>query len=153
MIYLGTDHVGFEFKEKLKGYLTELGYQVEDCGNFVYDKDDDYPDFILPVARAVARDPERSRGIILGGSGQGEAMVANRVRGVRAAVYYGLAKDPPSQGVAIIRLSREHNDANILSLGVKFLTEEEIKQVVKLWLETKFSNEERHKRRIKKIDL
>ena len=157
MIYLGTDHVGFEFKEKLKGYLIELGYQVEDCGNFVYDKDDDYPDFILPVARAVARDPERSRGIILGGSGQGEAMVANRVKGVRAAVYYGLAKDPPSPceggSFAIIRLSREHNDANVLALGARFVSEEEAKEAVKIWLETPFNGEERHKRRIKKIDL
>ena len=157
MIYLGTDHAGFELKEKLKKYLIELNYQVEDLGNFVYDEQDDYPDFVRHVAEAVAQDPDNSKGIILGGSGHGEAMMANRIKGVRAAVYYGLAKDPPSQGeggsFAIIRLSREHNDANILSLGARFLNEEEAKKIVKLWLETKFNNEERHKRRIKKIDL
>jgi len=146
MIYLGTDHAGFELKEKLKKYLIGLNYQVEDLGNFVYDEQDDYPDFIRKVADAVARDPEQSRGVILGGSGQGEAMMANRIKNARAAVIYNYNED-------IVRLSREHNDANILSLGARFLNEEEAKKIVKLWLETKFSNEERHKRRIKKIDL
>jgi ribose 5-phosphate isomerase B len=144
-IYLGTDHRGFELKEKLKNYLVGLGFQAEDLGNFVYDENDDYPDFVLPVARAVASDPEQIRGIILGGSGQGEAMTANRIKGVRAAVVYNYNED-------IIRLSREHNDANILSLGARFLSEEEAKKAVKLWLETPFSNKERHIRRIKKKD-
>jgi len=155
-IFLGTDHAGFELKEKLKIYLIKLGYKIQDMGNFVYDEKDDYPDFIRQVADAVAQDPENNRGIVLGGSGQGEAMVANRIKGVRAAVVYGLAKDPPSQGeggsFAIIRLSREHNDANVLSLGARFLSETEVQKIVKLWLETKFTEEERHKRRILKID-
>ena len=146
MIYLGTDHAGFELKEKLKKYLIGLNYQVEDLGNFVYDEQDDYPDFIRQVADAVVKDLENNRGIILGGSGQGEAMMANRIKNARAAVIYNYNED-------IVRLSREHNDANILSLGARFLNEEEAKKIVKLWLETKFSNEERHKRRIKKIDL
>jgi ribose 5-phosphate isomerase B len=149
MIYLGADHAGFELKEKLKPFLKDLGFEVEDFGNFIYDKQDDYPDFILPVARAVVSDPEQSRGIILGGTGQGEAMVANRIKGARAAVFYGFQ----GESLDIIRLSREHNNANVLALGARFLSEEQAKKVVKLWLETPFNGEERHKRRIKKIDL
>lgn len=144
-IYLGADHAGFELKEKLKSYLIETGYDAEDIGNFVYDEKDDYPDFIRKAADAVAKDPENNKGIILGGSGQGEAMVANRVKGIRAAVVFNYNED-------IIRLSREHNDANVLSLAARFLSEEEAKKIVKLWLETEFLGEERHKRRILKID-
>lgn len=144
-IYLGSDHAGFDLKGKLKVYLRDLGYEIEDIGNFVFDQNDDYPDFILPVAKKVAQDPENNRGIILGGSGQGEAMVANRVKGVRAAVVYNFNDE-------IIRLSREHNDANVLSLAARFITEDEAKEAVKFWLETEFSNDERHKRRIEKID-
>jgi len=145
LIYIASDHAGFELKEKLKAYLLELGYEIKDFGAFSFDSEDDYPDFIRRAAKAVADDPEGSRGIILGGSGQGEAMVANRFKGVRAVVYYG--KDEK-----IITLSREHNNANVLSLGARFLTEEEAKKVVKLWLETKFNGEERHERRVRKID-
>lgn len=145
-IFLGTDHAGFEMKESLKTYLTkELGYEVEDMGNAVYDEQDDYPDFIRQVADAVAENPEQNRGIILGASGQGEAMTANRFKGVRAALVY-------SCNEAIVQLSREHNNANVLSLGARFLTDWEVKHLVKIWLETKFTNEERHKRRISKID-
>jgi ribose 5-phosphate isomerase B len=145
MIYIASDHAGFEMKEKLKKYLIELGYQIEDKGAFSYDEQDDYPDFVRQAADAVAENPEQNKGIILGGSGQGEAMVANRVKGVRAAVLYFYNEN-------IIRLSREHNDANVLSLGARFLNDEEAKRAVKLWLETPFSGEERHKRRIFKID-
>lgn len=143
-IILGSDHAGFELKENLQTFLTELGYQVLDMGNSNYEKEDDYPDFILPVAREVAQDLENTRGIVLGGSGQGEAMVANRVKGIRAAVYYG-------GSLEIIKLSREHNDANILSLGARFMSVAEAEKAVKLWLETPFSKEERHERRISKI--
>lgn len=145
MIYLASDHAGFDLKEKLKNFLQELGYEVEDMGNFVYDENDDYPDFIRQVADAVAKGPEHNRGIVLGGSGQGEAMVANRIKGVRAAVIYNYNED-------IIKLSREHNNANVLSLAARFLDERKAKKAVKLWLETAFSNKERHKRRIEKID-
>lgn len=143
-IFIGTDHAGFELKEKLVVFLRELGYEVEDLGAHTYDAEDDYPDFIRPVALAVSGDTS-SRGIILGGSGQGEAICANRVSGVRAAVYYGGAVD-------IAVLSREHNDANILSLGARFIEDDEAKEIVRVWLETPFSGIERHAKRNTKID-
>ncbi|MFA7315726.1 MAG: RpiB/LacA/LacB family sugar-phosphate isomerase [Candidatus Paceibacterota bacterium] len=143
-IYIGSDHAGYELKEKLKAYLSVLKYEVEDCGAFTLDNDDDYTDFIQPVAEKVAQDPE-SFGIILGGSGQGEAMCANRVIGARASVYYGGTLD-------MITITREHNNANILSLGARFLTEEDAKQAVELFLTTKFSDEPRHLRRITKLE-
>lgn len=143
-IYIGADHAGFELKETLKKYLAELGHQVEDKGAFKYDPEDDYPDFVLPVAKAVAGDPERSRGVVIGASGQGEAICANRVKGVRAAVYYG-------GDFELIRLSRAHNNANILSLGARFIDDELAKKAVKLWLETDFDSG-RHARRIAKLD-
>jgi len=145
-IYIGSDHAGYELKEILKKYLLDLGYKVEDKGAFEYDKDDDYPDFIFPVAQAVAADPENLRGIIIGKSGQGEAMAANRIKGVRAALWYGGTYE-------ILRLSREHNNANILSLAAGFVSFEEAKKAVELWLNGAFTKEERHKRRINKLDL
>jgi ribose 5-phosphate isomerase B len=143
-IFLGTDHAGYALKEVLKGYLLEFGHEIKDMGAHEYQGQDDYPDFITLVAEEVSKDTD-VRGIILGGSGEGEAMCANRHKGVRAAVYYGGRPE-------IITLSREHNDANVLSLGARFLNEEEAKEVIKIWLETPFSGEERHKRRIGKID-
>ncbi|TSD02460.1 MAG: ribose 5-phosphate isomerase B [Parcubacteria group bacterium Athens0714_24] len=143
-IFLGADHAGFELKEKIKFYLFELGHEVEDFGASFYNEGDDYPDFIRQVADAVAKDPENSRGIVLGGSGQGEAIVANRISGVRAVVLYTFNEQ-------IVRLSREHNNANVLALGARFLSEDDAKKIVKLWLDTPFSKEERHKRRINKI--
>lgn len=143
-IYLGADHAGFEVKGKLVPFLKDAGYEVVDLGPFTFEALDDYPDYIRPVAEAVASEMG-SRGIIIGGSGQGEAMCANRVPGARAAVYYGGAVD-------IVVLSREHNDANILSLGARFIEESEAQDVVKLWLDTPFSEDERHLRRINKID-
>lgn len=143
-IYIGTDHAGFELKGTLVTFLRELGHEVLDIGAHSFEVLDDYPDFIRPVAENVARDPG-ARGIILGGSGQGEAMCANRVKGARAAVYYGGTVD-------IVVLSREHNDANILALGARFVEENEAKEVVRVWLETPFSGEEKHARRIKKLD-
>ncbi len=146
-IYLGTDHAGFELKEKIKSWLKDWNYEVQDFGTNSAESCD-YPDFIFPVAKAVARDAKdkskNSRGIILGGSGQGEAITANRVKGVRAAVYYGYNKE-------IVKLSRLHNDANILSFGARFVLEKETKEVLKLWLETEFEGG-RHIRRIQKID-
>ncbi len=144
-LYIGSDHAGYELKQKLIDYLIDLDFEISDEGAFEYDEQDDYPDFISKVAKKVSENPENSKGIILGGSGQGEAIVANRFGGVRAVVYYGGNDE-------IIRLSREHNDANILSLGARFIDQEEAKPVLKTWLETEFSGEERHKRRIKKID-
>ena len=156
-IYIGSDHAGFELKEELKEYLDSLGYQVEDKGAFNFEKADDYPDFVFPVAHAVASDPERSRGLVMGKSGQGEAMAANRIKGVRAAVWYGPAcagavsvgKCDPEE---MLKLSRKHNDANILSLAAGFVSAEEAKKAVSFWLNAPFINEERHARRIKKLD-
>jgi len=155
MIYLGTDHAGFELKEEIKKYLQEQGEEIEDLGAFELNLDDDYPDFIVPVAKAVAlrqasasakatADKQGVFGIVFGGSGQGEAIVANRFKGVRAAVYYGGNLD-------IVKLSRQHNDANVLSLGARFLTKEQAIEVVKIWLATPFEGG-RHQRRIEKID-
>ncbi len=144
-ILLASDHAGFEYKQKLKEFLLELGYEAHDEGAFSLDENDDYPDFISMVAKQVSSDPENIKGIILGGSGQGEAMTANRYKNVRATVYYGGDKN-------IITLSRDHNNSNILSLGARFLSLDEAKRVVKDWLQIPFSGDPRHLRRIQKID-
>lgn len=143
MIYLATDHAGFELKEKVKEFLIQEGYEVGDCGAYSLDPEDDYPDFISKAAEAVSKDPT-SKAIIFGGSGQGEAIVANKFPRVRTVVYYGKVEE-------MLKLTRQHNDSNILSLGARFLTEEEAIKVVKLFLETPFSEESRHVRRIEKI--
>lgn len=142
-IHLATDHAGLELKERVKLYLSDLNYEVIDHGAYEYDALDDYPDFIFPCANAVSNDPE-SKGIILGGSGQGEAMAANRVKGVRAAVFY----NGPDE---IIKLSRQHNNANILSLGARFMSEKEMYKIIEVWLSTDFESG-RHQRRIEKLD-
>lgn len=145
-IYFASDHAGYELKNALMEMVSdELGLAVEDCGAYEYDETDDYPDFVKVAAGAVSSDPEESLAIILGGSGQGEAIVANRFPNVRAAVYYGGPLD-------IVTLSREHNDANVLSLGARFITEEEAREALRLWLDTPFSGDERHDRRLEKID-
>jgi ribose 5-phosphate isomerase B len=152
IIHIGSDHAGYELKEALKLFLEKKGYQVIDHGADEYDEDDDYPDFIFPVAQNVALDTD-SKGIILGGSGQGEAIAANRIKGIRAVVFNGQYQPVDGREVPEeIIISRQHNDANILSLGARFLSEEEAKEAVDLWLETDFSGEERHLRRIKKLD-
>lgn len=143
MIYLATDHAGFQLKEKIKEFLKKAGYEVEDFGANTFDPEDDYPDFIAKAAQAVSKDP-RNKAIILGGSGQGEAMVANKFPNIRAAVYYGRLEQMPV-------LTRQHNNANVLSLGARFLTEEKAIEAVKLFLQTPFSEEPRHVRRIEKI--
>lgn len=141
-LFIAADHAGFELKEELKKYLTDLGYEVEDKGPFAFDPQDDYTDFVFPAAKAVAEKPEERRGIIVGGSGQGEVIAANKVCGIRAVLVYN---------EEIARLSRDHNDANIICLGARFLDKESAKRLVTVWLETPFSEEERHKRRLKKI--
>lgn len=144
-VYFATDHAGFDLKNVLLEFVSdELQLEVEDLGAYEYDENDDYPDFIVRAGEALRTSPE-DRAIILGGSGQGEAMVANRFAGVRAAVYYGGPLD-------IISLSREHNDANVLSIGARFVDPEEAKEAVRLWLESEFSGEERHQRRINKLE-
>jgi ribose 5-phosphate isomerase B len=143
-IYLAADHAGFALKEQIKNHLKERGLLVEDQGAYTLEPEDDYTDYVKIVAKLVQGKPG-SRGIILGGSGQGEAICANRFVGVRAAVYYGGSPD-------IVELSRAHNDANILSLGARFVSPGEAIQAVDLWLSTDFSGEERHLRRINGID-
>lgn len=153
-IYLATDHAGFELKNKLKDILSSEGHEVVDKGPFHYDSQDDYPDLIKPAAEAVSAD-KGSFGIILGGSGQGEAMCANRVGGVRAAVFYGDSgeqTDISGETIDIITSARTHNNANVLSIGARFLTEEEVLNAVRKFLSIPFKEEERHVRRINKLD-
>ena len=142
-IHLAADHAGFKLKESVKEYLSKKGYSLTDHGAYEYDSSDDYPDFIFLAAKAVANDGD-SRGIIFGGSGQGEAMAANRIRGVRSAVYYG-------ENLEIPLLSRQHNNANILSIGARFVTTEKLIKVLEDWLETPFEGG-RHLKRIQKLD-
>lgn len=150
-IHIGADHAGFELKEELVAMLQSNGYEVVDHGAYEYEEDDDYPDFIAPVAQAVSADMDRlSRGIVIGGSGQGEAIVANKFPNIRAALWYGNPEG--GDGANIVTLSREHNDANILSIGARFVSIGEAKEAVELWLETAFSGDERHIRRINKIE-
>jgi len=144
-IFLATDHAGFALKEEIKAYLKSEDYDVVDFGALAEEEGDDYPDFIKQAARAVSESTDDEKAIIFGGSGQGENIVANKFPHVRSVVFYGGPLD-------IITLSREHNDANILSLGARFVTPHEAKEVVGLWLSTKFSGEDRHVRRIAKIE-
>ncbi len=143
-IILATDHAGFHLKEAVKAHLEKEKYEIQDFGAFSYDGDDDYPDYILPAAHAVAGSQE-NRGFIFGGSGQGEAMAANRVKSVRAAVFY----DGPEE---IVKLSRMHNNANILSFGARFVSPEKAIKMIDMWLKIPFEGN-RHERRIKKLDL
>lgn len=152
-IIFAADHAGFDLKEKLFPFVRELGFEVEDVGAHELIAEDDYPDYVSLASRAVSSDPQNTKAIVLGGSGQGEAMVANRFPHVRAVVFNG--QFHPADGRLTpkeIVVSREHNDANILSLGARFLSETEAKAAVKEWLETAFSGEERHMRRNEKID-
>ena len=139
-IAIGSDHAGFEYKEKIKALLTALGHEVRDFGTFSAEPVD-YPLFIRPTAEAVARG-EFERGIVLGGSGNGEAMVANKVRGIRCALCWNLET---------ARLAREHNDSNVLSLGQRTISEELALEIVKVWLVTAFAGG-RHIRRIAEIE-
>lgn len=141
-IVLATDHAGFELKEHVKRFLIKKGYDIKDFGALEYDGLDDYPDFILPAAKYISE--HKLIGIIFGGSGQGEAMAANRIKGIRAAVFY----NGPDE---IVELSRLHNNANILSIGARFVSDQEVEKVIELWLSTDFE-EGRHKKRINKLD-
>lgn len=140
-IYIASDHAGYSLKEKLKGYFEKKGYTIEDCGAYVLNQDDDYPDFIVKAAEKVANDPG-SFGVVLGKSGAGECIVANKVKGIRA--FLAVTEEN-------VRLAREHNDCNVISLGSSLLAEKQAKELVDLFLVTLFTNEERHKRRIEKI--
>jgi ribose 5-phosphate isomerase B len=148
-VYFASDHAGFSLKNELVNFVRgELSYDVEDCGASEMLVSDDYPPIIAQAAKAVQNDISKniwSRAIVIGGSGTGEAIVANRFEGIRAALYYGGSEK-------ILTLSREHNDANVLSLGARFLSTAEAKAAVKVWLATQFTDDERHVRRIAQID-
>lgn len=157
---LTTDHTGIELLKQLQVHLESAGHQCTNFGPASLNSDDDYPDYIVPAVRAVAEGGQEAA-IIVGGSGQGEAMVANRFKGVRAAVYYGPAKPVgaiEAEGTSatdefeILRLSRKHNNANVLSLAARFLTPETAIAATDLWLATSYEAVERHQRRIEKID-
>lgn len=159
-VAITTDHAGFEALKELKVYIESLGHECVDFGPREFDAGDDYPDLIFPAARAVAGG-ECERAVILGGSGQGEAIAANRIAGVRCALFYGpvLAKVPvDAEGTMsdnpyeIVRLSRTHNNANVLSLSGRFLTLDEMKEALRIWFSTDFIPVERHERRIRKLD-
>lgn len=145
IIHIASDHAGFEHKVEIVRWLRELGHTVVDHGAKLFDPEDDYPDFISLAAAAVEAAPEGSCGIIFGGSGQGEAMLANRFVGVRATVYYGGVPE-------IISLSREHNDANVLSIGARFVSIDEAKDSIATWLAAAMLPDEKYQRRNQKIE-
>lgn len=145
IIYVATDHAGFDLKNDVRDWLISEGYEVKDCGAHTFNAEDDFPDFIQPAAEAVAEAPKNRRAIIFGASGQGEAMQANRYKGVRAAVYYG------GEG-EIVTLSRQHNDANILSIGARFVSPDKAKEMIWMWLHTDASAVEKYRRRNLKLD-
>jgi ribose 5-phosphate isomerase B len=144
-IHLATDHGGFEHKEAVKKWLISEGFKIVDHGAITLEPLDDFPDYISKAAEAVSRDPVNSVAVVFGGSGQGEAMVANRYKKVRATVYYGGNKE-------IISLSKEHNDANILSIGARFVSIDETKGVIWQWLHTDLLPDEKYRRRNQKIE-
>lgn len=158
-IYFAADHAGLRMKTVLLEQVHMMGHEVEDLGAFSFEPEDDYPDFVTPLALRVAKETE-SLGIICAGSGQGEGMCANRVPGARAAVLYALV--PASEaldkegarsedGYDVVRLARRHNNANILSIGSRFISMEEVAEAVRVFVETPFSADERHIRRIAKF--
>ena len=146
-IYFAGDHAGLQLKQRLIESVREAGHEAVDFGPHTLDPADDYPDYILPLARRVATE-QGSRGIVLGGSGQGEAMAANRIPGARAALFYGGPLD-------IVRLAREHNNANILSIGARLVGAAAADEAVRIFLTTPFSGESaegaRHARRLAKF--
>lgn len=158
-VLIASDHAGFELKNALVAHLPLVGHEVEDLGAHALDPEDDYPDIVTPLARRIAEEPD-TFGIVLGGSGQGEAMAANRVQGVRTAVFYGKMRvtnaldsegGHSEDGYDCVRLARKHNNANVLSLGARFISAVEAEEAVSIFLNTEFSDGERHVRRIQKL--
>lgn len=141
MIYIGADHGGFELKKKVKTWLEEWGYDYQDIGNRIYDIEDDYPKYAIEVAKRVAED-EKNRGILICRSAVGMVIAANKIKGIRAAAVYD---------EKTARLCREHNDANIIGLSGDRLSDFQAKKILKIFLETEFSDEARHKRRVEQI--
>ncbi|MSU56263.1 MAG: RpiB/LacA/LacB family sugar-phosphate isomerase [Candidatus Taylorbacteria bacterium] len=147
-IYFAGDHAGFELKQKLMEFVRSLGHEVEDLGPLEPKSGDDYPDFVIPLAQKVVGKPSTEvRGIVVAGSGQGEIIAMNRIKGARAALHA-----PGPQMLPLIIASRDHNDSNIFAIGARFCTLDEAKNGITVWLETPFSNAERHIRRLQKND-
>jgi len=142
IIHLAADHAGLKLKNAVKDVLVRAGYHVHDNGAFTNEPGDDYPDFVIPAAAAVAASRGGAVGIVFGGSGNGECIAANKVRGVRAALVYDRYS---------AKMSRLHNDANVMSLGGRTMTAKVAILLVKLWLGTSFSGDKRHVRRLRKI--
>lgn len=140
-IFLGTDHAGFELKESIKNFLDSAGYKIEDCGAYEFNREDDYPDFVSIAAQSVVKNPD-SFGIVFGYSGAGECIAANKIAGARAVL--GVSEEN-------VKLTRQHNNANVLSLGSHFTDKSLAEKLVQLFLNTPFSGEERHVRRLEKI--
>lgn len=140
-LHIGSDHAGFELKQHLIAHLRGAGHDVVDHGAFEYDALDDYPSFCISAAEGVIAD-QGSLGIVIGGSGNGEQLAANRVTGIRAALAWS---------VEIAQLSRQHNDANVVSVGGRFHTQEDATAIVDAFVATPFSGDERHQRRIDKM--
>jgi ribose 5-phosphate isomerase B len=140
-VYLGSDHAGFELKATLVAFLTEAGHEPVDCGPSSYDPEDDYPVYVLRAAKGVIDDPG-SLGIVIGGSGNGEQIASNKVPGIRAALAFS---------VETARLARQHNDANVLSLGAREYSIDDAVSFAKIFVETPFSGEARHARRLAEI--
>jgi ribose 5-phosphate isomerase B len=153
VVFIAADHAGFILKGELSEYLESLGYTVDDKGAHEFVETDDYPDYVALVAKEISKNPE-ARGIVIGGSGQGEAIVANRFPHVRTVVFNGQYNPGDDRLIPDeIVLSRQHNDSNILSLGARFINSEESRKAVKVWLETPFCDTaERHVRRLQKIE-
>jgi ribose 5-phosphate isomerase B len=141
-VYLGSDHAGFELKQHLVNHLAKEGYEVVDVGAHVYDADDDYPAFCLHTAALVVDDPG-SLGVVIGGSGNGEQIAANKVAGVRAALAWNLET---------AQLSRQHNDANVVGIGARQHTLDEAAAIVEAFLSAPFSGDPRHLRRIEQVE-
>ncbi len=143
-LFLATDHAGFEHKNFLRDYMLSLDsfeYEVVDLGAFVFDENDDYPDYIARAAREVGWYPDLHRAVVFGGSGQGEAIVANKHNGVRATVYYGHEE-------SVVSLGREHNNTNVLAIGARFVVKEDLPNILHTWLESHFDVNSRHQRRL-----
>lgn len=142
VIYLSGDHAGFKLKEKIKKFLEKKNFAIEDLGPYAFNEKDDYPDFVLPMARNVKQ--KNAVGIIFAGSGEGEAIAVNKLKGIRASVYHG-------KNLKIVKAARKHNDANILCVGVRFVSENEAKKAIEIFLKTKFLGG-RHTKRLKKFE-
>lgn len=158
-IYIASDHAGYEMKNELKEYLSDLGYNVEDLGANTYNPEDDYPDYAKLISENISKDVTNI-GILICGTGQGEIMAANRNPAVRCALFYGeaipktqidISGTESNDSYEIIKLARSHNNANVLALASRFIDIEQAKKAVSVFIETPFSNEERHVRRLSKF--